>query len=159
MTQPRKPLFGFLWPSPDPDAPVDGDYRQLRRVRVASRGPIRILALAILGVLTVSVLGTALMAGLETGFTWAGVLLAALGATGLALELRGWVVGTYVTDHAVIVETLLRRRMLPWSSVASIDRVEARCPLLGLPVEVTGSRSVIALDDGVVVPKIGRAHV
>ena len=34
MNEPRKPIFGFLWPKPDPNAPVDGAYRQVRRVRI-----------------------------------------------------------------------------------------------------------------------------
>ena len=152
MSGPRKPVFGFLWPAASADGPVDGDYRQVRRVRVAARGPIRILALAALGLLTVSVLGTALIAGLTMGIDWPTMLLAALGATGLALELRGWVVGTYVTDDAVIVETLLHRHVLPWSSVTAINWTDADCPLLGLPVRVRGTRSHVMLRSGEVVP-------
>ena len=62
MNEPRKPIFGFLWPRPDPNAPVDGDYRQVRRVRVSPRGPIRLAGLVALAVATVIGTAAAVMA-------------------------------------------------------------------------------------------------
>ena len=61
MSTPRKPIFGFLWPRPDPNAPVDEAYRQVRGVRVAPRGPIRLTALVIATLLTISAMGSMLM--------------------------------------------------------------------------------------------------
>ena len=148
MSEPRKPIFGFLWPKPDLDAPVDGAYRQLRMVRLTSRGPVRVLTLAVGSVLTVAILGTALMAGLAAGLSAATVVGAAIAATALVLLLRGWVVGTYVNDAALTVETLWRRRTLPWSDVAGIAIIAGPVPFLGLPVRIAGSRCVVQLRDG-----------
>jgi hypothetical protein len=144
----RKPLFGFLWPRPDTDAPVDGAYRQVRRVRVCGRGPIRVIGLSVLLALTVALLGSTLMAGFASGLTAPGVLLAAVGASGLALGLRGWVVGTYVTDRDIVVETTWRRHVIAWSDVTRIETHELSCPFVGLPIRGTSERSVAVLTDG-----------
>ncbi len=146
MTEPRKPIFGFLWAAQD--GPVDGDFHQVRRVRVTGRGPWRVVALSVLSAATVAVLGTALMAALSTGASVASLVGAALGATALFLTLRGWVVGTYVTDAGLSVERTFRRVSVGWDDVEQVDEVEGRTPLLGTPVPVPGRRCVVTLRDG-----------
>ena len=150
MTEPRKPIFGFLWPKPDPHAPVDGDYRQVRRVRVSPRGPIRIAALTLSAVLLTIVTGLSIVASASTGLSPLTVLASALSASALVLVLRGWVVGTYVTDLGVTVETTWRHRAVPWQDVSTIVTESRRCPLLGLPIPVPADRSVLHLTDGTV---------
>lgn len=148
MTQPRKPLFGFLWPKPDPAAPVDGAYRQIRKVRMANRGPIRVVTLAVGSVLTVAVLGTALTAALTSPVSVLTFVGAGVAATALVLLLRGWVVGTYANDRAVTVETTWRRRAIAWSDVQRVDVQSGRTPFLGLPIRVAGDRCMLQLTDG-----------
>lgn len=148
MTEPRKPIFGFLWPKPDPDAPVDAAYRQLRKVRIPGRGLLRVLVLFIATVLTVSLIGSALMAGLAAPSLPAVIIGAAVSATALVLVLRGWVVGTFVTDAAVSIDTTWRRTTLPWSEVESIEVQRGRVPLLGTPIPVAGDRCIVVTRDG-----------
>ena len=120
MNEPRKPVFGFLWPKPDPNAPVDGAYRQVRRVRVTAartdptRDPARRHG-AVIAVTGASVM----MAALTSVVSAATVIGAALARPRSSLMLRGWVVGTYVTDEAVTVETTWRRVTLPWTAVCA----------------------------------------
>lgn len=146
----RKPIFGFLWPKPDPHAPVDGAYRQVRPVRVSRRGPVRVIALTLLALAVAATTGTVLGAGLSAGFSWLVVGGAALVATGLALMLRGWVVGTAVTDDALVVETVWRRRVVPWTEIVALDQVAGSCPLLGTPLPVRGTRVVARTHDGAI---------
>lgn len=152
MTPPRKPIFGFLWPRPDPDAPVDAAYRQVRKVRITPRGPVR-LAVLIVGSVGLTLATTsAILSGVVTGFSFATVIGAAVSASALALVLRGWVVGTFVTDVAVTVETTWRQSVVPWTAVRSVATEPARMPVLGLPIRVPGRRTVIHLGDGRVLP-------
>lgn len=148
MTEPRKPIFGFLWPKPDPNAPVDGAYRQIRRVRIVPRGPIR-LAMLLIGSAVVAMAGASLMmAALTTAVTATTVIGSALVATTIALILRGWVVGTYVNDEGVTVETTWRRTRVPWTAVRTVTTQPCRAPLLGLPLTIQSIRSVVTTTDG-----------
>jgi hypothetical protein len=148
MSEPRKPIFGFLWAKPDPDAPVDGAYRQVRRVRVTPRGPIRIAALVVSTLVMISATGSLVMAAFGTGFSPLMLVGSAAAATILALVLRGWVVGTYVTDAGVTVETTWREVSLPWDQVRSISVRTTPSPFLGLPVRTSVERSVVETTDG-----------
>ena len=148
MTEPRKPIFGFLWPRPDPHAPVDGAYRQVRLVRVAARGPIRLAVLILGAIMTTMTTGTVVMATLTTSFSVTTVLGAAICASAIFLLLRGWVVGTFVTDQGVTVDSTWRRETIPWSEIRSAALREQRSPFLGLPVRVPARRSVLVLADG-----------
>jgi hypothetical protein len=148
VNPPRKPIFGFLWPKPDPNAPVDDAYRQERLVRIAPRGPIRIAALLGGSVLTTVATGSIVMAGLTTALSPVTFIGAAVCACALVVVLRGWVVGTFVTDRGVTVESLWRRQVVPWDAVRAIEVRDQRSPLLGLPVRVPARRSVLALADG-----------
>ena len=148
MTEPRKPIFGFLWPKPDPNAPVDAAYRQVRWVRVAPRGPVRLAVLLLASLATVVATGLTLLAGLQVGVTAPGVVSAALCATALLLVLRGWVVGTYVTDDLVRVETTWRRTVREWTSLRGVETRRVPCPWLGLPVPVPAQRTFLVAQDG-----------
>ena len=150
MSEPRKPLFGFLWPKPDPDAPVDSAYRQVRPVRVCPRGLLRVALLLVTTAVTVVGLGTAVLASLSTGAVAPTIVVAAVGATLVVLVLRGWIVGTYVSDDAVRIETVLRRNEIPWSHIASVDIIDAPCPLLGTPIRTAGRRAVLTTTTGAV---------
>lgn len=152
MTEPRKPIFGFLWPRPDPDAPVDMQFRQVRRVRIQPRGPIRAVGLLVGTVLTVIATGTTILANVQLGLSLLGILASAACATCLLLVLRGWVVGTFVNDDGVIVESTWRRTGAAWSAVRAVDVRDEPCPLLGLPGRVPGRSAVLILDDGSVLP-------
>lgn len=152
MTEPRKPLFGFLWPKPDPQAPVDAQARQDRLVRITPRGPFR-LALLIVGTALAAICaGSILMMALTTPLTPLTILGAAITGTALVLVLRGWVVGTFVNDDVVRVENTWRRLDCAWSSVASIDDVAGQWPLLGTPVHVPAHRVVITTQEGRTLP-------
>ena len=152
MTEPRKPIFGFLWPKPDPDAPVDAAYRQTRHVRVSGRGPIRIAGLVLGTLVLIATTGSLILAALTTSWSPVTFAGAAVSASALALILRGWVVGTYVNDAGVTIETTWRRKSLPWSQVALVRTQEARAPFLGLPIRVRCLRSFVETTDGQRVP-------
>lgn len=148
MTEPRKPIFGFLWPARDPNAPVDAAYRQIRKVRITPRGPVRLLALVLGSVTLALTTASAILSGVIAGFSAATVVGAALSASGLVLVLRGWVVGTFVSDHAVTVETMWRQTVVPWTDVREVVTEDERVPLLGLPVRARGRRTTVILTDG-----------
>jgi hypothetical protein len=152
VTEPRKPIFGFLWPKPDPAAPVDGAYRQVRRVRISPRGPVRLATLVLGSVAVTMVAASLVMASLTTTVTLATVAGGALVATAIVLILRGWVVGTYVNDEGVTIETTWRRTSIPWSSVRTIATQQGPAPFLGLPVRVPSQRSVVTTSDGTTLP-------
>ena len=143
MNEPRRPIFWFLWSRPDPHARVDEAFRQVRALRVSPRGPIRLAVLVAGSALVTIVMGTAVMAAAASGLAWPTVVGGAVAATGLFLLLRGWVVGTYVSDDALTIETMLRRRSLPWSGVSAMRVAEMACPFLGLPLGVSARRVIV----------------
>ena len=151
MNEPRRPIFWFLWPRPDPHAPVDDAYHQVRAVRISPRGPIRVALLAVGSVLEVIVMGSAVVAALGAGFSIYAVIGAAVAASGLFLLLRGWVVGTYVNDYTLTIETIFRKRSLPWSEVVDVSASMQRCPFLGLPVPGRAMRVVATLTSSEVI--------
>lgn len=117
-------------------------------MRISPRGPIRLAVLVTGAVLVTIATGTAVMAAMAAAFSLYTLLCAAVAATGLFLLLRGWVVGTYVTDTALVIETTFNRRSLPWPQVSELRAVERPCPFLGLPVLVRALRVVAADDAG-----------
>lgn len=143
IEQPRRPIFWFLWPRPDPNAPVDGEYSQVRAVRISPRGPVRLAALVVGAAVEVVVMGTAVLSALGSGLGAFALVGAAVAASGLFLLLRGWVVGTYVTDAVVRIETTFRRQALPWTQVSAIRTQSVTCPFLGLPIPVPASRVMV----------------
>lgn len=152
MNEPRKPLFGFLWPKPDPNAPVDGDYRQVRKVRITPRGPLRIAALAVASAVMVTTTASFVLSAVTAGLSPTTLIGAALAATMLVAILRGWVVGTYVTDEAIAIDRTWSRDVLPWSDVIDIECQEQSAPFLGLPLPVRALRSTVRAADGRRIP-------
>lgn len=148
MRRPQRPLFGFLWPSPDPHAPVDRDYRQTRLVRITPRGPLRLLLLGVGTIVTVFLLTAALLTAIASPMSAATFVAAGIAATCVALVLRGWVVGAFVNDDGVVVDTLLRRESIPWTSVAAVDCREDGARLLGTPLRVPGRRIILIATSG-----------
>jgi hypothetical protein len=148
MTEPRKPLFGFLWPRTDPRAPLDEEYRQVRPVRVSPRGPIRLVALIVGTLIAAAAAGSMIMGGLMSGQVLPSVIAGALTATAIVLILRGWVVGTFVSDEAVRIESTWRRRDVLWSDVAGVSVVRDGCPILGTPLRAKGDRAVLVTTSG-----------
>lgn len=152
MNEPRKPIFGFLWPKPDPDAPLDGDYRQVRKVRVTPRGPLRVAGLVIATAIMVTTTGSFMLAAVTAGLSPTTLIGAALTATLLVAILRGWVVGTYVTDDGISVDRTWSRDVILWGDVVGVECPSERVPLLGLPLRVPGQRSAIRLAGGRRIP-------
>lgn len=152
MTEGRRPVFWFLWPRPDPSAPVDGDYVQVRPLRIPRRGPFR-WALLLIGTVSLgATTGSAVLAALAAPMTPGAFLGAAVSATALVLILRGWVVGTHVNDEGVTIDTLWRRRFVPWPAISSSAPVDGTAPWLGLPLRVPARRVTLTLGDGEMIP-------
>lgn len=148
MKRHQRPIFGFLWPSPDPHAPVDHDYRQTRLVRITPRGPFRLLMLGLATILTVFLTTASLLTAIAAPLSAATFVSAGIAATCVGLVLRGWVVGTYVNDDEVVVDRLLRRQRIPWSAVSSVACLDGRARLLGSPLRVPGRRVVLRTTSG-----------
>ena len=120
MTQEQpRPILGFLWPRPDPSAPVDEAYVQVRLIRVPSRGPLRI-ALLVAGTAGLTMLaGSALSAAIGT--SWLLLFpVSGLIASFLVLLLRCWSVGTYVNDAGIAVQRLLGTDSVRWAQVREV---------------------------------------
>ena len=150
MTEPRKPIFGFLWPKPDPDAPVDGAYRQVRRVRISPRGPVRLAALVLGSIAVTMVAASLVMAALTTAFTVATVVGGALVATGDRPH-PAWVGGGHLRqrrgrdDRDDVAPHLDPLGVGPGDHDAG-----GPAPFLGLPVRVPSLRSVVTTSDGAI---------
>ena len=152
VTNNRRPIFWFLWPRPDPSAPVDGDFVQTRPLRIPRRGPFRWLLLLIGTVSLATTTGSAILAALAAPLTAGAFLGAAVSATAFVLILRGWVVGTYVNDAGVTVTSMWKRQSADWSSIASAACSDTTTPWLGLPLRTRGRRVIMILEDGEVIP-------
>jgi hypothetical protein len=148
VNRPQRPIFGFLWPRPDPHAPLDAAAVQQRLVRVAPRGPVRILTLIIATLLSVFSTSAAVMTALSAPMSGAALLASAVAATALYISLRGWVLGTYVNDHGIVLDTLVRRVRIPWNEVSEVHRAREPVPLLGMPLRTSGLRISIETTRG-----------
>lgn len=156
MTQePRRPIFWFLWPRPDPHRPLDGDVVQTRWVRVTRQGPWR---LAFLIPFTLLVVVTALLGVFASVFqpdtgsrVFAALLTASIAVAVIWLVMRAWVVGTYVNDAGVRITRTFTAVLVPWEHVLEIYRGPGRARFLGLPFHVQAVRVDLVLDDGEVV--------
>lgn len=121
-TEFRRPIFWFLWPQPDPRAAVDGNFVQVRPVRIPGRGSIRVVLLGLVTAGIVILSGTAIMAAIATSWLLL-IPVSALIATFLVLNLRAWSVGTYVNDAGIAVQRLLGTRNARWTQVQSVDDI------------------------------------
>lgn len=130
MTEPRKPLLGFLWPTSSTDGPVDDAYRQVRMIRIPGRGIVRLLLLLLATLAAVVISASAVMAAVAT--SWVLVIpTAVVIATFTVLVLRAWTLGTYVNDAGLAVQRLLRTTSARWTDIAAVvdegGRVVVRC--------------------------------
>lgn len=155
---PRRPIFWFLWPRPDPHAPLDAAYRQQRWIRVIRQGPWRLAFLVPFSLAVVTGLASVAVAAATAGsggtIERIGVLAAVALVGGLALLLlsRAWVVGTYVNDGGARVSQTWRSTVVPWTAVVAVHRGPGRARLLGLPLQRPAVRVDLVLDDGTVLP-------
>ena len=118
MKDPRRPIFGFLWP-PTNNA-VDGDFQQIRMIRIPARGPWRLILLVGSSLLVVMFAGVAIMAVAGAGVLPVLVTGAVLAST-VVILLRGWSIGTYVNDEAMTVRRMFSSAACRWSNVARIE--------------------------------------
>lgn len=121
MNDPRRPIFGFLWPPTD--NAVDGDYQQIRMIRIPARGPWRLILLVGASLVIVMFAGVAIMAVAGAG------VLPVLGtgaflASTVVILLRGWSIGTYVNDEAMTVRRMFSSTACRWSNVARVECTE-----------------------------------
>lgn len=152
---PRRPVFWFLWPQPDPNRPLDEAYVQTRWVRVAPRGPVRVAVLVLLtlgGVLVVAPAALAVLAA-DDGVT---LLLNAVGAVVVFVVVvwllqRAWQTGTYVHDGGARVVRMLTADTVPWSAVDAVHHGAGRARLLSLLWSVEAVRVDLVCSDGDVV--------
>ena len=118
MNDPRRPIFGFLWPPTD--NAVDGDFQQIRMIRIPARGPWRLILLVGSSLLVVMFAGVAIMS-----IAGAGVLpvlaTGAVLASTVVILLRGWSIGTYVNDEAMTVRRMFSSTACRWPNVARVE--------------------------------------
>ena len=114
-----RPIFGFLWPQSDPNAPLDDAYRQVRLVRVPGRGPLRIALLIAATAGLTALTGSAITAAIGTSWPLL-IPVSALIATFLVLLLRSWSIGTYVNDTGIVVQRLLGTSATRWADVREV---------------------------------------
>lgn len=120
MREQPKPVFGFLWPKPDPDAPVDDAYRQTRLVRVPRMGVVHGFLLAAVTVAVAVLFSGQLLAAIGSP-VWVMLVTSALVAVVGVLLARAWVVGTYVNDNGFAVRRMLSTTRGAWAEVAAIE--------------------------------------
>jgi hypothetical protein len=108
--------------------------------------------LVVMTLITTAAAGAAIMAAIVSRELVPTIITAGVAATAIFLILRGWVVGTFVSDDAVRIESTWRRREMPWSDIQASATPHERCPLLGIPLRVAGERVVLMTVSGDRVP-------
>lgn len=126
MTEPQRPIFGFLWPRPDPR--LDEAAVQERLVRVPARGWLRLTLLVGASLLLVTVTASTLTAAIGTHLLFL-LPAAAVLATFWVLLVRAWAIGTFVNDRGVVVVSLLATRAAAWPDVASVRDIDGHVEL------------------------------
>ena len=115
---PHRPIFGFLWPPKQ--TKVDGDFQQIRLIRIPARGPWRLILLVGASLLIVMFAGVAIMA--VAGADILPVLATgAVLASAVVILLRGWSIGTYVNDDTMIIRRMFSSAACRWSNVARVE--------------------------------------
>lgn len=149
----HRPLLASLYPRRAPE-PVDDEARQVRWVRVPSRGPWRLALLIPLTLAWLSIAIPALMALAAVRspgeLAVALLVLCVVGVPVSAVLVRAWVSGTYVRDSGVKVSTILRTTAVPWDAVTSVRVIPDRVPWCGTPLRLSGERVVLDTRAGVV---------
>lgn len=119
MNPPRKPIFGFLWPTASARGPLDADYVQVRMIRVPTRSAARLVLLALATMVIACVAAGAILAAAQTH--WLLVIpVAIIVASCTVLLMRAWTIGTYVNDTGIAVQRLLRTVTARWHDVDSV---------------------------------------
>lgn len=126
MNEPRRPIFGFVWPTPD--RRVDEAAVQEKLIRIPARGVARLALLALASLACVMITAGAVVAAIGTHVL---VLIptAALLATFWVLVLRAWSVGTFVNDRGIIIVGLLRTQAARWIDIAQVVETDGRVQL------------------------------
>lgn len=154
MSPPRqqRPLFRVFDRDPDRHRPVDGDYVQVKPVRLQRPGPWRSLLVVVLAAVTTwSALAAAVaVAGARGLLVKLLVLAIAMVPVGLLVWITSRVlaVGLYVTDRMLRQTRVLSLVDVDWADIADVRRVRGRVPLLGIGPKVDGERVLVVLRDG-----------
>ncbi|MDA3021797.1 MAG: hypothetical protein O2943_03885 [Actinomycetota bacterium] len=125
-TAPNRPIFWFLWPQEK--TAVDGDFRQIRMLRIPARGPWRLILLVAATLLLVMLGGVAIMGSAGAGL-FPVLLTGAVLASALLVLLRGWSIGTYVNDAGFAIRRMFTSTIGSWSSVVNTDRTDGQVVL------------------------------
>ena len=158
MSDPRRqqrPIFRFFDRDPDRHRPLDGDFVQVRPVRLHRPGPWRV---ALVVVLAVSSAWLALLGVLAVVTAQAGTRLVVLAVVAVPVGVAWWLTsrvlttGVYVHDRGLRQSRLLSTTEVDWSAVTDVRRVPDRVPLLGIGPRTDGERVVLVLTDGTDLP-------
>lgn len=158
----KPPLFRVFDRDPDRHRPLDGDYQQVKPVRLHRPGPWRTLVVVLLAVWCAWVsLAAALAVGVAQGLAAKTVVLV-VGVVPVGLSY--WVtariltVGVYANDAALRQNRVLSTIEADWTDVVDVRRVPAQVPLLGFGPRVAGERVVVVLADGDDIPTTVTTH-
>jgi len=148
----KPPLFRVFPRDPDRHVPVDGDYVQVRPVRLHRPGPWRtalVVALAILAAWTslAAVLAVTVAQGLAAKLLVLAVVSVPVGLVFWATA-RILSVGVYANDRALKQNRIATADEGDWADVVDVRRVKDRVRLLGLGPRVDGERVVVVMRDG-----------
>jgi hypothetical protein len=131
---------------------VDGDYRQVKLVRLHRPGPWRTLVVVALAIWCAWVsLAAAIAVGVAQGIIAKSlVLLVGVIPVGLSywLTARILTVGVYANDVGLRQNRVLSTTEADWVDVVDVRRVPGRVPLLGVGPGAAGERVVVVLADG-----------
>jgi hypothetical protein len=148
----KPPLFRVFPRDPDRHVPVDGDYVQVRPVRLHRPGPWRtalVVALAILAAWTslAAVLAVTVAQGLAAKLLVLAVVSVPVGLVFWATA-RILSVGVYATDALMRQNRVVTAVECDWADVVDVRRVAGRVRILGLGPRTDGERVVVILRDG-----------
>ncbi len=153
MSDPRRqqrPIFRFFDRDPDRHRPLDGDYVQVRPVRLHRPGPWRTALVIMLAVASAWVAVTAVVAVITAqGFTrvLVLVLVAVPVVSAWWLTSRVLTTGVYIHDGGLRLSRVLSITEVDWPAVIDVRRVPEQVPLLGIGPRVAGERLVLVLAD------------
>ena len=148
----KPPLFRVYPRDPDRHRPVDGDYVQVRPVRLHRPGPWRtalVVALAILAAWTslAAVLAVTVAQGLVAKLLVLAVVSVPVGLVFWATA-RILSVGVYATDTLMRQNRVVSAVECDWADVVDVRRVESQVRVLGIGPRSEGERVVVILRDG-----------
>jgi hypothetical protein len=151
----QRPIFRFFDRDPDRHRPLDGDYVQVRPVRLHRPGPWRTALVVALAIASAWVALTAVLAVLTAQ---GGTRLVVLVVVAVPVAAAWWLTsrvlttGVYVHDRGLRQSRVLSVTEVDWPAVIDVRRVPEQVPLLGLWPRVDGERLVLVLADGTDLP-------